>query len=578
MARTLPILATVAALLGIAAPAATAAGADGVLVRFAESADASDRQAARADAGTGLEKVLPLPRLQLVNPEPGVSVAEAVDRLESSPDVLYAEPDRIRTASAVPDDSLFDVQWGMHNTGQDANGTSGTPDADIDAPEAWGITTGSSAVTVGILDSGVDAAHPDLASNIWTNPDEVANGADDDGNGLADDLHGWDWVSGDSNPTDEFRHGTHVAGTVGARGNDSTGVAGVAWDVSMVPLRVLDATGTGNVSNLIEGYGYAREKGLRIVNASLGGSSFSTPERDALAAASDTLFVVAAGNGAANNDVTPTYPCNYDLPNVVCVAATDQNDDLALFATGGSNYGATSVDLAAPGKNIASTWPASKCAPNPAPCWAWSSGTSMATPHVSGAAALVLAAHPGDTVAELRQALLGSVDVKPSLAGKVVTGGRLNAFKALGATASSSGGAPAAASPAPTPAAPKPAADSVAPVLRLALVRGQRLRSVRRYGLRVRLSCNEACSLRTDLLLSQRSGAHLGLRASTRYLRLWRNRASMSRARTVSIRLRLSSVVKRALRRTRSLRVKVQVRAVDRKGNARSLSRTVRLR
>ena len=583
MARTLSILAAVAVLLGIAATAATAAEPAGVLVRFAKSADASDRQAARADAGTALDEVLPLPRLQLVDPEPGVSVREAIDRLESSPDVQYAEPNLIRRATLAPNDTRFPLEWGLDNTGQAVNGVSGTADADIDAPEAWDLTTGDPSVTVGIVDSGIDSSHPDLSPNIWTNPGETAaNSTDDDGNGLVDDVHGWDWVGGDATANDANGHGTHVSGTVGARGNDASGVAGVAWNVKLAPLRVLDANGSGNVANLIKAYNYARQKGIRIVNASLGSGGASQPEEDALAAASNTLFVVAAGNGDVNNvgldnDVTgqETYPCNYDLPNVICVAATDSNDALTTF----SNYGTTSVDLAAPGQDVLSTWAASKCGAITPPCCAYLDGTSMATPHVSGAAALVWSHDPGATVAQLRAALLGSVDVKPSLVGKLVTGGRLNAFKAVGGVATGSGtGTAAGGPPAAKPAAAAPAADRVGPVVRLALVRGQRLRLLGRRGLRLRLSCSEACSLRTDLLLGRRSAAHLGLRASTRYVRLAWARATMGRAGAISIRLRLSAAAKRALRRTRSLRFRVLVRAVDPKGNARTLSRSVRLR
>jgi subtilisin family serine protease len=565
MARTLPILAALAVLLGIAAPAASAADADGVLVRFAKSADASDRQAARAGAGTTFHEVLPLPRLQLVDPKPGVSVAEAVRDLERSPDVQSAEPNLIRHAALTPNDPRFPLEWGLDNTGQDVNGT-GTPDADIDAPEAWDLTTGDPSVTVAVVDTGIDSSHPDLSPNIWTNPGEIAaNSADDDGNGLVDDVHGWDWVGGDATANDAHGHGTHVSGTVAARGNDGNGVAGVAWNAKVAPLRVLDANGSGSVANLIQAYMYASQKGIPILNASLGSGGFSPDEHDAIEAASNTLFVVAAGNGdengvGLNNDITPTYPCNYDLPNLICVAATESHDALTTF----SNYGAASVDLAAPGQEVLSTWAASKCGAITPPCYAYLDGTSMATPHVSGAAALVLSHSPSATVAQIRSALLGSVDAKPGLAGKLATGGRLNAFRALGGVTSDSGGAtPAAGQQAPKPVA-APAVDRTGPVLRLALVRGQRLRKLRKRGLRLRVSCSEACTLRTDVLL--------------RRVRVGRVRVTLKRAGAVTVRLRLSAVARRAVRRTRSLRFRVLVRGVDPKGNARVLSRPIRLR
>ena len=247
-------------------------------------------------------------------PEGGQSPAEAAQQLERSPNVLYAEPDVPRRAFAVvPDDRYFGRQWSLNNSGQSVAGTAGTVDADIDAPEAWQMTTGSAAVTVAVIDSGVQIDHPDLAAGIWRNPGEAGdrreyNGADDDGNGLVDDWRGWDWVDGDNDPGDANGHGTHVAGTVGARGNDGRGVAGVAWNVSLMPLRTLDADGSGYVSDVIRAYGYAGARKAHVVNASLGGGSFSRAERDAIAAAPQTLFVVAAGNDGADNDTRARVP------------------------------------------------------------------------------------------------------------------------------------------------------------------------------------------------------------------------------------------------------------------------------
>ena len=316
------------------------------------------------------------------------------DRLERSDDVIYAEPDVARRAFAFPNDTFRDVLWGCDNTGQSILGVPGTADADIDADEAWDLTTGDAVgerrdprLRRGAHPSRPRAEHlrqPGRGGALAT------NGVDDDANGCVDDWRGWDWVSRRQRP-DGRELARHARGRHGRRrGNDGSGVTGVAWHVGLVPLRVLNANGSGQVSDLISAYGYARTQGLKIVNASLGGGAFSQAERDAIAAASDTLFVVAAGNGGSDgvgddNDSVPTYPCAYDLPNVICVAATDQHDALASF----SNYGAASVDLAAPGVNIGSSVPG--------PDWVYASGTSMATPHVSGAAALVWSRFPSAT-------------------------------------------------------------------------------------------------------------------------------------------------------------------------------------
>ncbi len=553
---------------------------ENVLVRFAPGTDPAERAAAREAAGAEFEKTLPLRGLQVIDPRRGRSTDDVVERLERSADVLYAEPDVTRSAFAYPNDPWADELWGLFNSGQSINGhTGGTADADIDATEAWDLTTGTAAVTVGILDTGVDYAHPDLAPNIWVNPGESGagretNGIDDDADGYVDDWHGWDWSGNnasapdDNNPADENWHGTHVAGTVGARGNNSSGAAGVAWHVSLVPLRVLNSAGEGKVSDLIAGYGYARQKGLRIVNASLGGTSSSPAERDALAAASNTLFIVAAGNGGSdlkgdNNDVTGTYPCSYNLPNVICVAATDGNDRLASF----SNYGATSVDLAAPGVQILSTIPSSTVA--------WAGGTSMATPHVSGAAALVWARNPGATVAQVRSRLLSTVDIKPALAGKTVTWGRLNVFRALAGpvnTPSNSSDTPPGGSDPPRTPGGGAAPDTRPP----AVVVVQRGRLRLRSGVRVRTRCSEACGLRHELVLGARTARRLGVHGASTWI-VGRVRGRLGRAGAVTIRLKLTASARRHLRRTGALRLQLRTRAVDRAGNARVLRRSIKL-
>jgi uncharacterized repeat protein (TIGR01451 family) len=285
-----------------------------------------------------------------------MSVETAVAVYSDDPNVEYAEPNYLRHAMALPNDTDFGLLWGLQNTGQTVNGTTGTADADIDAQEAWDITTGSSSVIIAVVDSGVAWEHPDLAANIWTNPGETAgNGIDDDGNGFVDDVHGWDFVDNDNDPTanDDPGHGTHVAGTIAAVGNNATGVTGVMWTAQIMPVRFLDALGSGSVSDEILAINYAIDNGAKIINASYGSSQSSLSEQTAISAANAAglLFVAAAGNAAANTDNTPSYPASYDLPNIISVAASDQNDDLAFF----SNYGVTTVDLVAPGTNTYST-------------------------------------------------------------------------------------------------------------------------------------------------------------------------------------------------------------------------------
>lgn len=567
---TLPLVkrlaSTAIGVLLAVAPSAAASAPHGVLVRFAAGATAADRQAIRDRAGVGLEKTLPLRGLQLVRPGPGDSVNATVERLERSARVLYAEPDRTRVASARPSDPELDMEWGLDNTGQPVEGVSGTADADIDAPEAWDLTTGSSAVTVGILDTGVDSLHPDIAPNLWANPGESgggreSDGVDNDANGLVDDVHGWDFVNGDADPADPDGHGTHTAGTVGARGNDGVGVTGVAWTAGLAPLRVVGSGAGTTVSRLIQAYGYARAKGFRVVNASLGSGGFTQGEYDAIAAVPNTLFVFAVGNDSVDNDTDPTYPCSYNLPNVLCVAGSDADDGLASM----SNYGATSVDLAAPGERILSTWPASQCGAKTPPCWAYSDGTSRSAPLVAGTAALVWARDPGASVATVRSAIIAGVDPKPGLAGKTATGGRLNAFRAVSAVGGGGSQPPPSGGRA---AVPQATPDRIAPLLAMH-VGGHDLRTVLRRGLRLRIHCSEACGLHARLLLQKATVA--------RYVVVGSGRAKASKPAWLVLRLRLTRRGRRALRRHPRVLTRVRLRAVDRSGNVRVVSRRVLL-
>ncbi|RLJ03783.1 MAG: hypothetical protein DRP08_03015, partial [Candidatus Aenigmatarchaeota archaeon] len=343
---------------------------------------------------------------------------ETIEILAKSGLFETAEPNYILKAIGIPNDSRFDELWGMHNTGQ----TGGTADADIDAPEAWDIFTGNKEVIVAVIDTGVDYNHEDLADNIWTNPGEIpGNGVDDDGNGFVDDYYGWDFAYDDNDPMDGHSHGTHCSGTVGGVGNNGVGVAGVSWDVRIMAVKFLNDAGWGYTSDAIEAINYATMMDADIMSNSWGGGGYSSALKAAIQAANDAgiLFVAAAGNDAENTDINPHYPSCYDVPNVMSIAATDHNDALAWF----SNYGNKTVDLGAPGVNILSTVPGNG--------YSSYSGTSMATPHVAGAAALLKASNPALTHLEIKNALMNSVDPVPSLYGKTVTGGRLNIHKAI---------------------------------------------------------------------------------------------------------------------------------------------------
>jgi subtilisin family serine protease len=341
-----------------------------------------------------------------------------------------AEPDLAFSIEATPNDPSYSRLWGLNNTGQN----SGRSDSDIDAPEAWAFSTGSNALVTAVIDTGVQHAHPDLAANMWKNPGETAgDGVDNDDNGYVDDVFGYDFVNNDGDPNDDHGHGTHVAGTVAAVGDNNVGVAGVNWAGKVMALKFLSAAGWGESSDAIRAINYATMMksqygvNVRVTNNSWGGDAYSVEMEDAIRrnAEAGILFVAAAGNGGDDhvgddNDALGHYPSNYNLPNVVAVAATDRNDARAGF----SNYGAATVHLAAPGVSIFSTYPNSTG-------YGELSGTSMASPHVAGAASLAFSYNPGATMAEVKDALLSGTDPVSAMSGKSVSGGRLNAMGML---------------------------------------------------------------------------------------------------------------------------------------------------
>lgn len=366
--------------------------------------------------------------LQVVELPKGADVIDFIARYKKSGKVEYAEPDYlVHMCATSPNDPYYldGTLWGLNNTGQ--NG--GTADADIDAPEGWDIIHDAPNVVVAVIDTGVRYTHEDLAANMWVNPGEIAgNGVDDDGNGYVDDVYGMNAITNSGNPSDDNGHGTHVAGTIGAVGNNGKGVVGVAWQVKIMACKFLDSTGTGYTSDAIKCVDYVRTKGAHILNNSWGGGGYSQALYDAIATVrgAGIIFVASSGNGGGDgvgddNDVMPQYPASYDLDNIVSVAATDRNDALASF----SNYGLQSVDLAAPGVDIYSTSGTSDSA------YVTLSGTSMAAPCTSGVMALIKAQFPGDSYGLAIGRLLASVDPLPVLEGKCLTGGRVNLQKAL---------------------------------------------------------------------------------------------------------------------------------------------------
>jgi len=409
-----------------------------MLARFNPGFSDADKSAAIENLGGEIQKRYNRIDVVLVKiNEPAEKIVTDVKRFIASPFISYAHPNYRVYPSSTPNDPSFSSLWGLNNTGQ----TGGTVDADMDAVEAWSDFTGTSHSVVAVIDSGIEYTHPDLAANMWVNPGEIpGDGLDNDNNGWIDDIHGYDFSDGDSDIIDDASgHGTHVSGTIGATGNNATGVAGVNWNVSLMGVKIFPNATSATVVGAVQYVVTMRETfGVRIeaINASyraLSSTGGNAAEEDSIAdaIAAGVVFVAAAGNDAINNDGSiKAYPASFDLDGIISVAATDDRDLLAGY----SNYGATTVDLGAPGGDqnagrpgILSTVPTFVDSTG----YASFQGTSMASPQVAGAVALLRGLKPSLTVAQTKAAILNTVDAVSDLSGKTVTGGRLNLAAAV---------------------------------------------------------------------------------------------------------------------------------------------------
>jgi hypothetical protein len=380
----------------------------------------------------GIHPLVTDPSLAVVQLQNDKLSSKAMQILSGEPSVVFSEPNYIyhaldipRGAVGLPNDPDFAKQWGMYNSGQaDSTGQIGVVGDDINIVPLWqNGMTGKKDVTVAIIDTGLQWDHPDLAANLYTNPAEIAgNNKDDDSNGFVDDIHGWNFAANSNTSSDDNGHGTHCAGVIGGVGNNGTGVTGINWNVSMMPVKFLDASGGGSLEGAVNAINYARMMKVRVMSNSWGGGGFSQAMFDAIKAAQDQgiLFVAAAGNdGTTNDGDTPTYPSSYELQNVVSVAAVDNKGAIADF----SNFGPKHVHVAAPGVNVYSTFMGSS--------YETLSGTSMATPHVSGISALLISEHPEWTAGEIKDRLIKTSTPASALRRKVMSKGVVNAWNAM---------------------------------------------------------------------------------------------------------------------------------------------------
>lgn len=413
---------------------------DQIIVRY--KADVSGSAVARSLSAKGAARLGGVDGLNVhfVALPLDTSVEKALDEYRRDPDVLYAEPNYRVHALASPNDADFTEQWGLKNTGQlvgpSSNRLNGQSGADIDAVTAWDTSTGSSGTVIAVLDTGMDLNHEDLSARLWTNSGETAsNSNDDDGNGYIDDENGWDFVNNDNDPDDDNvrsgssvnSHGTHISGIIGAQGDNLKGVAGINWDAELMVLKVLDQNGEGTVANIISAIQYAVDKGVKIINASWGVTSFSQSLYDEIKSAGESgaLIVTASGNTG-----TVEYPARFNLDNIIAVTSTGLSDELTDFGTGtNAAVGVEDIDIGAPGRLIYSTIIMNNGPSNES--YYWKDGTSQSTAFVTGVAGLLLSNDPTLTSAKIKARILKSADSVSDLSGVTVSGGRLNAAAAL---------------------------------------------------------------------------------------------------------------------------------------------------